>query len=211
MAEQTSAEVRDNQTTTEPEQPSAPEKTAKVNLFELPEFRQVQANYDRRLADAEARARRFEQQIEAITTRDMTEEELTAHRTNKVYQYAQSLEQQLAAERANLARVQDFQRLSDTMERRFGVSVPFSAMERANDPAHAAELATEYVANALDKQRKAERREGRKEANEVDVGGGSASTPASRDSDEYKNARSSADLLKAHYRAREDARRGRRG
>ncbi len=202
----TGAPAQDNQSANT--QTSAAETTKRVNLHELPEFRQVQANYDRRISEAEQRALRLEQQLEQLTTRDMSEEELSQHRADKVYRYAQSLEAQLAAERAERARMTDFQRLSDKYQTKLGIPVPFSVMAPATDAAHAAELATDYVAEQLEKQRKAEQRQERKEANQVDTGGGRASTPSSRDDEEYRNAKSSVELARAHMRKRLEARGG---
>ena len=194
-------------------QASATEKTGRVNLHELPEFRQVQAANDRRMAQMEQQYRttvsQLQQQLDTLTTRDMSDEERSVHQQNRMAQYVQNLEQQLAQERAEQARWRDLARISGAMQTSWGITVPINVMEPAADPAEATELATKYVAEQLEKQRKADQRAERKEANQVDVGGGKAVTPDVRENEEYRDAKSSIDIARIRMRQRADAAKGR--
>lgn len=194
-------------------QASGTEKTGRVNLHDLPEFRQIQAANDRRIAQMQqqynATVGQLQQQIDALTQRDMSDEERSAYQQDRAARYIQSLESKLAAAQAAQERFQDLTQISNAMQTKFGVPVPLDVMGEAGNAAEAALLATNYVADQLDKQRKAAERQERKEANQVDVGGGRASTPSYRDEEEYREAKNSRDIARIHMRRRADAARGR--
>lgn len=164
----------------------------KVNLHELPEFRELQSKRDKREAElqrtieAERQERlRLQRQFEEFQDRaapdDYTRLELQLRRSQeKLAAYEQQMRAVQSEREAADARDKALREIADE----FGV--PRAELDDATDYKHATKLAVAYLTGQ--KQRKAQEDEERREANRPDIGGGKTSTPSSRFDREYEDA-----------------------
>lgn len=161
-----------------------PGKPKKKQLEEDPDFRAWQTKYDKRQLELQAaldqanrqrqedaaRQAWYEQQLEQLQTRDLDEPSKLAYENQKLKRMLSALQQQKQIEEG---RAKIFQRITA----RFGaVGVPYEVYANANDADEAWDLAADYALKnmpqklAASAQAKAEKRE----ANEVYLGGNSA-------------------------------------
>lgn len=139
-----------------------PDKPVSRNLFDDPNFRKLQSQYEKRLAEQEKRIREYEAEREAAALADMDDVDRLKYERDKL---ARQLEEQQAAREAETMKAQVLRELNEQS------GVPLDVLSEADNFYDAAKIAIDYL-----KRNGAERRE----ANKVDLGGGRANTPADR-------------------------------
>jgi len=170
---------------------------AKINLQELPEFKEYQKSFDSRyealrqqsLREKQELAQRLsqhEQQLEQLTTRDLDDVGKAQYEINKLRRQNELLLRQ-QAELDGRQRI--FNRISQASQK-VGVTAPVDLLADAQDADDAWERAYLALANSLPKQAAAlaEARIERREANSVDIGGGAPSGVGAELQQRYERA-----------------------
>lgn len=165
------------------------DKPASRNLHDDPNFRKLQSQYEKRLAEQEKRLRELEAEREAAALADMDDVDRLKYERDKL---ARQLEEQQAAREAETMKAQVLRELNEQS------GVPLDVLSEADNFYDAAKIAIDYL-----KRNGAERRE----ANRVDLGGGRANTPADRIETMAREAFSTGDAT-AYIRALREAQGG---
>lgn len=138
------------------------DKPASRNLFEDPNFRKVQSQYEKRMAEQAKRIAELEAAREEAELADLDDVDRLRYERDKL---ARQLEERQKAEETERAKRTILSELSAKS------GVPMEVLSEAESAYDAALLAVDYL-----KRNGSERRE----ANKVDLGGGRANTPADR-------------------------------
>lgn len=141
---------------------SATDKPASTNLHDDPNFRKLQSQYEKRLAEQAKRLAELEAQREEAELADMDDVDRLKYERDKL---ARQLQERTQAEEIQQQKRTILSELSDKS------GVPIEVLSEAESAYDAALLAVEYL-----KKGGSERRE----ASKVDLGGGRANTPADR-------------------------------
>lgn len=141
---------------------SATDKPVNRNLFEDPNFRKVQSQYEKRMAEQAKRIAELEAAREEAALADMDDVDKLRYTNEKLSRQLQEREQAEAIQ-------QQKRTILSELSQRSGV--PVEVLSEAESAYDAALLAVEYL-----KKGGSERRE----ASKVDLGGGRANTPADR-------------------------------
>lgn len=169
------------------------------DLSNHPQFRQMQSEYQKRLADAqkaaeEARREAMESRklAEAAYTRDMTDSERAAYDEERRYRFLEAERQALAEERNQLARMRDIMNL----HRKTGA--PVEVLEQASTYDEAVEISLEWATKSARQKAEAEyqAKAEKSAANRVDIGGGTARTEADELEREYQEAKAAGDVVR---------------
>lgn len=166
---------------------------AKINLQELPEFKEYQQSFDRRYEtlrqqatrkeqEMAARLSQYEQQLETLATRDLDD---VGKRDYEIQKLRRQNELLLEQQREQVGRQRVFNRIAQVAQAA-GYSVMPEALVEAQDADHAWELAFKQIAASLPKQ--VEARLEKREANAVDIGGGAASGIGAELQSKYERA-----------------------
>ncbi len=142
--------------------PGSADKPASRNLFEDPNFRKVQSQYEKRMAEQAKRIAELEAKQEEAVLADMDDVDRLKYERDK---YARQLEEQQQV----VAIEQQKRTILSELSAKSGV--PVEVLGEADSAYDAALLAVDYL-----KRNGSERRE----ASKVDLGGGRANTPADR-------------------------------
>lgn len=168
-APETSQEQPQTSENTAPQQPAA---SSKVNLQDLPEFKNYQAQFTRTVNGLQAELAQLRQAQSQARMEGMDELEranfLLQQKEEEIAQYRQQMQQQQIAQQ----RFTDLQNLSEM------TGAPMTALNVAGTYDEAVKLSIQWMKeNGATKQEIAA---AKKEANAVDLGGGGASTPQDR-------------------------------
>lgn len=174
------------QETSKPEkQPKPKEEPKPVNWLEQPEFKQWQQKYETRIKQTERekqdmlhRLGQYEQQLEQLSTRDLDDQGKLAYENQKLRRLVQGMQQQQAEQQG---RQRIFNEIQATLSEA-GMAVPYDELDQALDADDAWKRAFKYMQSQMNEKTAktvAERLE-KRDANAVDLGGG---TPASEGSD----------------------------
>jgi DNA repair exonuclease SbcCD ATPase subunit len=170
--------------TPEPGQPQASEGTApqsqpkqeKVNLFDLPEFKGYQAQFNRTVSGLQAELQQLRQAQAQATMSGMDDLEkanyLLQEKEREIAGYREAMEQQ----RIQQQRWQDVQSLSELS------GAPTSVLQHAETYDEAVKLSIQWMKENGASAK--EIKDAKAEANRVDLGNGGASTPQDRESRE---------------------------
>lgn len=168
-APETSQEQPQTSENTAPQQPAA---SSKVNLQEIPEFKNYQAQFTRTVNGLQAELAQLKAAQASARMEGMDELEranfLLQQKEEEIAQYRQQMQQQQIAQQ----RFTDLQNLSEM------TGAPMTALNVAGTYDEAVKLSIQWMKeNGATKQEIAA---AKKEANAVDLGGGGASTPQDR-------------------------------
>lgn len=141
-------------------QAGTPDKPASYNLHQDENFRKVQASYERRIADQAKRLEELEAAREEAELADMDDVDKLRYTNSKLSRQLQEREQAEAVQRQK-------QTILGELSAKSGV--PIEVLSEADSAYDAALIAVDYL-----------RRDEKKEASRVDLGGGRANTPADR-------------------------------
>lgn len=179
-ASETSQEQSQTSDNTAPQQPAA---SSKINLQDLPEFKNYQAQFTRTVNGLQAELAQLRQAQQAARMEGMDELEranfLLQQKEEELTQYRQQMQQAQIAQ----------QRFADLQNLASMTGAPMNVLDVAGTYDEAVKLSIQWMKeNGATKQEIAA---AKKEANAVDLGGGGASTPQDRE------ARERAELLKS--------------
>jgi len=168
-APETSQEQPQTSENTAPQQPAA---SSKVNLQEIPEFKNYQAQFTRTVNGLQAELAQLRQAQAAARMEGMDELEranfLLQQKEEEIAQYRQQMQQQQIAQ----------QRFTDLTNLAEMTGAPMNVLNVAGTYDEAVKLSIQWMKeNGATKQEIAA---AKKEANAVDLGGGGASTPQDR-------------------------------
>lgn len=161
------------------QQASTPDKPAKVNLFEIPEFKQYQSQQNQLISRLQRQVQETEQQYQQrlaqLETRDMDESERRAYlleqENARFRQELANREAMLQQTQANARKVEILSRISRKTQ------VPIEELYNFEDADDAWEYANDKALEREKKQLAAQQREARSAAAAaVDLGGGAANT-----------------------------------
>lgn len=165
--------------------PIRPNPPTKPNLDDNPEFRKWKSEQDKRaaklekqLADTLAQRQQenqrmawYEQQLEALQTQHLDEPQKLQFENQKLKRTLAALEQQRQIDEGR-------QRIFARITARFGpAGVPYDAYAEARDADEAWDMAADYALKNLSPKQAAAAKAEKREANEVDLGGGASSAP----------------------------------
>lgn len=176
----------DDETERQPKEAEQGKQAKKPSLDDDPNFRRWKSEQDKKHAalqselDRAARQRQedaqrqawYEQQLEALQTRDLDEPSKLAFENQKLKRMLSALQQQKQIEEG---RAKIFQRITA----RFGaVGVPYEVYSQAQDADEAWDLAADYALKNMPKKLAAneQARAEKREANDVYLGGNSATS-----------------------------------
>ena len=182
-AEQAPQSAPASQPSSTPQQPTA-ERRQPVNLQEIPEFKNWQRQVNQTLAQYQQQAAAAAAELERQRMSGMDDLEQAQYRAAQYEAQLRQYQQQM--EYNQLA----YQRQADIQAIAAETGAPPELLEQAENFADAWRLATKHLkqnAETVAKTRAAELVE-RIEANAVDIGGGSASTPLTRNEQTIKKA-----------------------
>lgn len=150
-----------------------PGGSEKVDLTQLPSFRQYQSQVDRQIAAERREKDQLRQQLAALEQRmqdselaGMDDYERNEYMAKRAQQEAQALRQQLQTVQAQQARREVLTEISQRHK------VPLSVLEEAQSPDHAEALALRHLLEKREKAAQAETAPAAQPRNAVDVGGG---------------------------------------
>jgi hypothetical protein len=162
--------------TSEGTTPQSQPKQDRVNLFDLPEFKGYQAQFNRTVSSLQAELQQLRQaQVQAqMSGMDDLEKANYALqlKDQEIAQYRQSMQQQ----QIEVQRQADLATLSEDS------GAPMGVLNVAGTYDEAVKLALKWMKD--NGASKAEIAEAKREANQVDLGGGGAVTPQDRDTKE---------------------------
>ena len=167
----------------------------KVNLFELPEFKDYQKATSRTMTQLQQQLQHMQAQVREREMAGLDETEQAKYRMRELEQQVQAYEQEREQQRIAWQRQQDLQKLSDKS------GTPMSALSVAQSYDEAVEIMIEYQKNngrSVAKQAAATNA-----ANRVDLGG-SSSTPATRKEERMTQAMKSGNAYDFVRAALED-------
>ncbi len=144
------------------------DKPASTNLHDDPNFRKLQSQYEKRLAEQAKRLAELEAQQEEATLADMDDVDRLRYTNEKLSRQLQEREQAEAVQRQK-------QTILGELSAKSGV--PIEVLSEADSAYDAALIAVDYL-----------RRDEKKEASKVDLGGGRASTPSDRAETAFREA-----------------------
>lgn len=172
--------------TSPPTSPVAPERQpearpSKINLDELPEFRNFKSEQDKRFAAmekahreqlaAEAQRRQwYEQQLEQTQTSGMSEMEKLQYQNQKLQRQLQEREQRIQQEEINRARYTALQTISEA------TGAPMDLLWQAEDPNEAWKLGATYLKTQAAAPVIQQQQQEKRERNAVDTGAGASIT-----------------------------------
>lgn len=162
------------------------DKPAATNLHDDPNFRKLQSQYEKRLAEQAKRLAELEAAREAAELADMDDVDRAAYERDKYKRQLEELQQAAAIEQQKRTILTELSEKS---------GVPVEVLSTAESAYDAALLAVDYL-----KRNGQERRE----ANKVDLGGGRANTPADRYETAARDAFQTGDAA-AYIRALREA------
>ena len=166
----------DDSTASEAKATEKPKKEKPVNLYDLPEFRNVQSNWTRQQQEAQQQIamlqqRMQEQELSGLDDYERALKEAEIAR-NQLAGFQQQIGQQQQQEEANRRIIGDMQRISDK------TGVPVEDLIAAKNYDDAWDIGIQYMKD--EGATRTEQAEASKEANRTIVGGGKASTTTSR-------------------------------
>lgn len=164
---------------------AAPPKEKKVNLYELPEFREYQSVMTRKQQELERRANELaarERETKMARMNDLEKQRFLANEANE---RAAALEQRIQYMQAVQQRDADIEALSKK------TGAPRDMLAAAATYIEATELAVEWVAQNADKtvKEKVKAALDAQKANQPDLGGGAPKTPLSPQEERIQVAR----------------------
>ena len=177
----TADQLLDTAASAQTDKPGAP-----YNLHEDPNFRKLQSQYEKRLAEQAKRLAELEAAREAAELADMDDVDRAAYERDKYKRQLEELQQAAAIEQQKRTILTELSEKS---------GVPVEVLSTAESAYDAALLAVDYL-----KRNGQERRE----ANKVDLGGGRANTPADRYETAARDAFQTGDAA-AYIRALREA------
>jgi uncharacterized protein YdbL (DUF1318 family) len=141
-----------------------------VDLSKHPQFRKMQSEYQKRIAQFERQNQALAMQVEELATRGMDGEELTEYQQQQMERALQDRDTELNELRSRLARQDALQNIAVEAE------VPLSEIAEANTPDEAWRMAISYIRSVGKKKAATKARAEQKKMadNEVVVGGGGA-------------------------------------
>lgn len=163
---QTSAPATPQQLPSEPGNQASSEQ--KVNLYELPEFKQYQSKQDQRLAQLQQKLAEQEQRQHEATMAQLSPEQRTQYQLQLAQQQLQNYQMQFRSIQEQTQRQKDIDELAKLS------GAPAEVFAAAETYDQATRLALEYARTHSPGALAA--REQRTEANRVDLGSGSAHT-----------------------------------
>jgi len=195
--DRTSAEGQSDQASGEAQAQAEKQASKKVNLHELPEYREVQSKMDRERAQLQQALQREQQaRVDMQRRLDAVEEKAAPDDYTRMELRLRRSQEQIAAYEAQLREAYEQQQAVAARENALNeiaqeFNVPRSELDGAEDYKTATKLAVAYLTNS--KAEKAKAQEARREANRPDIGGGKTSTPSTRWEREYEEARQARD------------------
>ena len=189
--------------------PQNEDKQPEVNLYDLPEFRQIQSGWTKKQQETE---RRFHQQIQYERQRAaqmesrLEELELAGkddyeklevavkRRDEKIAQYEQWMQSQQQAQQVQQQKQEDIRHLVETFE--LSRDEERQLQEASNEPDASYHAILRRAKEIHDSRllSKQQREEQKRENNRVDTGGGRASTPNARAQQEIQKAWARGDV-----------------
>lgn len=164
---------------------------AKVNLFELPEFKDYQKATSRTMTQLQQQLQHMQAQVREREMAGLDETEQAKYRMRELEQQVQSYEAEREQQRIAWQRQQDLQKLSEKS------GTPVSALNVAQTYDEAVEIAFAY--QATNGRSAVKQAAASNAANRVDLGGAS-STPATRKEERLNQAmksRNAYDFVRA--------------
>lgn len=152
--------------------PTETPKPAKVNLQDLPEFRQFQAQQNRTITALQQELARIRQEAEQAKMAEMDDTEKLQYQIQQKDAVLRQMQEEMENQRLMAQRYADLQKLAQWS----GASI--ETLDVAETYDDAVRLAMEFMRENNSKAVAA--RQERTEANRVDLGGGTPSTPESR-------------------------------
>lgn len=159
------------------------------DLSSHPQFRALQSNYDRKIAQMQQELQAARRAAEQALTKDMTQAEREEYQRSQRDQEFQQARQELEMQRQAIQRQQDILSLSAES------GAPYDVLDQATTYDEAVKLALGWAKKTAAQQAQAtwEAQQAKREANSVDVGGGKASTPDDDWTRQYREAKESRD------------------
>ena len=199
VAEQPVSESTDQETPTvdvqEQPEPSQEERR-KLDLTELPEFREWQRRYDQRMAEYQQRMEEMRRQLEEQQLAGMDDYEKLEFRLRKAEEEKEMIRQQYELQLAEMYKQQGLREISQ----RYGV--PMDVLDDSS-PEAAEASALKYLLKQMKEQQEKQRSQEAAARNSVDVGGGSSGVKARLEA-EYRKAIQENDAM-ALLRIKEEA------
>lgn len=168
---------------------------AKVNLFELPEFKDYQKATSRTMTQLQQQLQHMQAQVREREMAGLDETEQAKYRMRELEQQVQAYEQEREQQRIAWQRQQDLQKLSEKS------GTPVSALNVAQTYDEAVEIAFAY--QATNGRSAVKQAAASNAANRVDLGGAS-STPATRKEERMTQAMKSGNAYDFVRAALED-------
>lgn len=164
-----------------------------VNLYELPEFRNVQSSWNKQLEEERQRRLQLEQKFEQDQVAKMNDFQKERYFRQKAEQTAQQLQDQLALMELREAKNRDIKQLSEL------TGAPMDVFEGAESLVEANMRGMAWLRENTDKvvKEKVKAALESREANKPDTGGGATPAPVSRREEALANAKSATDYVLA--------------
>jgi len=140
-------------------------KPKKVDLSEIPEWRQAQSSYDRQINELRTKLQTYEQRVEEQSLAGMDDYERAEYQTKKLATENETLKRELMETRIEQARREGLKAISEKYK------VPVSELDDGS-PEAAEASALRYLLAQRDKSEPAQEPQ-RQRNNSVDLGGGS--------------------------------------
>lgn len=170
------------------------------DLSSHPQFRALQSNYDRKIAQMQQELQAARRAAEQALTKDMTQAEREDYQRSQEYQQFLAERQELEVQRQQLQRQQDIFALSAES------GAPVDVLDAAQTYDEAVKIALGWAKKSARQQAEElyKAQQEKREANSVDVGGGAPRTPVDewqRQYDEAKKAGDSRRLMELAWNA----------
>lgn len=174
-------------TPTPQDKPAKSEGSKKPNLYEMPEFKAFQRSYNQQQQEL----KQLRAQMKELATKDLDDFEKVQYEKQELEQQLQQMQQQVQLTQMEQQRQQDLMKLSQMS------GAPTDLLDKAENYDVAVEMAMEFMKQQQAKLSKEEaaRQRQKQEANSVDLGGGKASTPESRNDERAREALNSKDAI----------------
>lgn len=168
---------------------TAAERRERVRLEEIPEFREYQSNFDRRLAQEQAERRRLQEQLQRLEQQghearmaNMDDYERANYLAELAVQRAEAAEQTLEQMRQQQQIFAQVEEIRQEVREMTGVDVPIDQIDLSGGPIPATRSAYRYaIQNSKGNQaRQVTRQRSQDPAHQVDLGGGTPRTTEAR-------------------------------
>ena len=173
----------------------------RVDLTELPEWRQAQASYDRRIHELSSRLQEYETRLEEQSLAGMDDYERADYQAKKLAQQNQRLQQELMRTQAEAAKREGLKAISEKYK------VPVDQLDDSS-PDAAEASALRYLLEQTKKAQAAEQQRETRQRNNVDVGGGQPRSREVRNRarfNQLKKQGTAVDLYKEALRQQREA------